>query len=59
MNKQFQELVVGERFVIDGQEYVKIAEYRISCCKTANARATNNANNVVYIQPNIAVTVNA
>lgn len=59
MNKQFQELKVGERFLYNGQEFVKTEDVRVSCCRTINAKASNDNSNTTYIQPGTLVVVNA
>jgi hypothetical protein len=59
MNKNFNELHNGDRFTFNSKEYVKIAELRISCCRTINAQAIENSNDRIYIQPNTVVTINA
>jgi hypothetical protein len=58
MNKQFSELAVGERFTVNGMEYVKMQEVRVSCCRSINAQAVNDINNKTFIGPTTTVTVN-
>lgn len=58
-SKLFQELSVGERFIFNGQEYIKTEDVRISCCRSVNAKAVTDSNNVVYVQPSTTVNVNA
>lgn len=59
MNKLFQELGVGDRFLYNGQEFIKTEEIRVSCCRTINAKASNDHNSTAYIQPTATVVVNA
>jgi hypothetical protein len=59
MNKLFQDLKVGDRFIYNGQEFVKTEDIRVSCCRTINAKASNDSNNTTYIQPGTSVVVNA
>lgn len=59
MNKTFAELTVGARFTLNGAEYVKIEDVRVSCCKTVNCHDINNPSNRIYIQPSTTVVVNA
>lgn len=59
MNKLFQDLNVGDRFLLNGQEFVKIDDVRVSCCRTINAKASNDNANTTYVQPNTTVVVNA
>ena len=59
MNKLFQDLNIGDRFLLNGQEFVKIEDVRVSCCRTINAKASNDNTNTTYVQPNTTVVVNA
>lgn len=59
MNKTFAELAVGDRFTLNGSQYVKIQDVRVSCCKTVNCHDVNNASNRIYVQPSTSVVVNA
>lgn len=58
MNKPFGDLQVGQRFSLNGTEYVKETEVRISCCKTINCSAVGNPNNKTFVQATTEVTVN-
>lgn len=58
-SKLFQELNVGDRFIFNGQEFIKTEDVRVSCCRSVNAKAASDSNNVVYIQPSTTVNVNA
>jgi hypothetical protein len=58
MNKTFSELTVGQRFTINGTEYIKTQEVRVSCCKTINCQAVADPNNRIYIHPSTSVTLN-
>lgn len=58
MNKQFSELSVGQRFTVNGVEYIKTQEVRVSCCRSINCQAVNDPNNKTYIQPSTTVSVN-
>ena len=59
MNKAFETLQVGDRFTLNGKEYVKTQDIRVSCCKTINAKEVANSSNTLYVQPTSMVTVNA
>jgi hypothetical protein len=59
MNKAFETLQVGDRFTLNNKEYVKTQDIRISCCKTVNAKASDNSSHAIYVQPTSMVTVNA
>jgi hypothetical protein len=59
MNKTFGELSQGSRFILNGTEYVKVQEVKVSCCRTVNAELVSDSNNRTYIQPSTVVVVNA
>lgn len=59
MNKLFQELKVGDRFLLNGQEFIKTEDVRVSCCRSINAKAVNDSNSTTYVQPTVTVVVNA
>jgi len=58
MNKNFSELAVGERFTLNGVEYVKTQEVKVSCCRSINCQAISDPNTKTYIQSSTTVTVN-
>lgn len=59
MNKTFGELARGTRFTLNGTEYVKTEEVKVSCCRTVNAHLVSDSNNRTYVQPTTVVVVNA
>jgi hypothetical protein len=59
MNKNFSDIKVGERFTINGKEYVRIQDVKVSCCRSINAQAVENAGERIFVQPTNVVTVNA
>lgn len=58
MTKKFSELAVGERFTLNGVEYIKTQEVRVSCCRSVNAQLINDANNKTFVGGNTVVNVN-
>jgi len=58
MNKTFAELAVGDKFTINGIEYTKTEEVRVSCCKTINAYAVADATQKAHFPGNTTVVVN-
>lgn len=58
MNKQFKDLADGEIFKHNNLEYKKIAQVKISCCKSINAEEAANAGNRTFIGPLVEVEVN-
>jgi hypothetical protein len=59
MNKAFSEVLEGQRFTLDNREYIKIPSVKISCCKSINAQASDNAADRIFVQPQAVVVVNA
>lgn len=59
MNKAFSDLSNGTRFTLNGSEYVKVQEVRVSCCRSINAQLVSDPNNKTYVQPSTIVVVNA
>lgn len=57
MNKQFKDLLVGEKFIYNDEIYTKTEPESISCCKTLNAIKDSN-NEKVMITPLQEVTTN-
>lgn len=44
MEKKFEDLTVGQKFIVNGTEYIKTEEVRISCCRSVNCYASADAN---------------
>jgi len=59
MQKKFSELNVGDKFVVNGTEYVKVATVRISCCQSMNAHASENINDKKMFSDETVVVINA
>ncbi len=59
MNKTFAELANGARFTLNGSQYIKVEEVRVSCCRSINAQLVSDPNNKTYVQPATVVVVNA
>lgn len=58
INKKFKDLAVGDKFTLNGIEYSKITEVKISCCKRVNAQAVANDKNRLNVTPDTEVVVN-
>ena len=56
--KQFKDLQIGEKFVYNNVEYVRIADERVSCCRSNNAVDTTTTATKTFIQPLSEVQVN-
>ena len=48
---QFQELKVDDKFTINGKEYKRISDQRVSCCKVFNAVSCDNPAEKIQIKP--------
>jgi hypothetical protein len=57
MEKQFSQLEIGEQFTVNGIEYTKAQEVKISCCKSVNCYASANTNQKTYFPGNTLVMV--
>lgn len=55
----FSNLPVGSRFFLNGVEYVKIDQVKVSCCKSINAHQSNNAGQRIFLAPTTQVNINA
>lgn len=54
---KFFELSVGDKFVYNSTEHVKVKEERVSCCKVGcNAKLTGDINSKVVVKPLEEVT---
>ena len=58
MEKNFSELSTGTKFSVNGIEYVKTEEVRISCCKVVNAYASSDSSQKVQFSGDTKVVVN-
>ena len=58
MEKTFGELAVGDKFSVNGAEYIKINAVKVSCCQSINAHLSDNTNTRVFFTDNLTVVVN-
>lgn len=58
MIKQFKDIQDGEMFKLNGIEYKKIPNVKISCCRSINSEETADANKKHFVQPLVEVEVN-
>lgn len=58
MNKQFGELSVGDKFVLNNVEFVKTPDVRVSCCKTVNCQSVSNSSERIFVSVETIVTYN-
>lgn len=48
---QFKDLALDAKFTMNGIQYKKIPEIKISCCRSINASAIDNADNKIQVKP--------
>jgi hypothetical protein len=58
MLKKMKDVVIGEKFSMAGTEYIKIQEYRVSCCKIINCEVIGDPGNKSYFSSEMDVEVN-
>ena len=54
--KQFKDVSVNTQFTLNGVDYKKIDEVRVSCCRSINACRVDDANNRIQVKPLDEVT---
>ena len=59
MQKLFKELAVGDSFKANGVDYVKINEYKVSCCRSVNSQNSSDSNQKTFFPPDTSVETNA
>ena len=55
---QFKDLKVNDVFTLDGVEYKRTTDQKISCCKVLNAVNTANAEQKIQVKPLTTVQIN-
>jgi len=55
---EFKELKVNDKFTLNGTEYIKIQDKRISCCKVLNAVNASQSTEAIQVKPLTVVQVN-
>jgi hypothetical protein len=58
MKKQFKDLENNTTFKTNGFDFKKIPLLRVSCCRSYNAEAVNNADQKIFVKPEDEVEVN-
>lgn len=48
---QFKDLKVDDTFTLNGKQYKRIADRRVSCCKILNASNVENPAEVIQVKP--------
>jgi hypothetical protein len=55
---QFKDLKVDDKFVLNGTEYTRIQDKRVSCCRVLNACNVANAKDIIQVKPLTMVQIN-
>lgn len=58
ITKKFKDLSVGDTFIFNNVEYTRIADEKISCCRSNNAVLNDETKKKTFIQPLSEVQVN-
>lgn len=56
--KKFIDVQIGQKFTLNGIEYVKIPDERVSCCHVNNASQVNDTNTKIQVIPITEVEIN-
>ena len=59
MTKNFNEVGLGSKYTVNGVEYIKINEIKVSCCRSINAQVSNDPNNRTFFTGDTSVIINA
>lgn len=55
---QFKDVPVNTNFFMNNVEYKRVADKKISCCKSINCALSSDAKQTASIQPLVEVQVN-
>lgn len=55
---QFKDLNIGDIFMMNGIEYKKVTEKKISCCKRLNATLVADDKQFIQVKPLTEVDIN-
>lgn len=58
MNKLFGEIKVGDKFSLNGIEYVKTPDVRVSCCRTVNCQSVSNPDQKTFVSVDTVIVYN-
>jgi hypothetical protein len=58
MQKVLSDVPVNGNFTVNGIEYKKINEVKVSCCRSINAETVADSNNRTFFPGNTLVEVN-
>lgn len=56
MEKIFKDIKVGQHFLYQDKEYVRITQKKITCCKSANAALASDPSKIIMVAPLQKVT---
>lgn len=55
---QFKDLKIDDKFTLNGTEYVRTQDKRVSCCRVLNAANASNPNDKIQVKPLTVVEIN-
>jgi hypothetical protein len=58
LTKTLDQVADGENFKVNNIEYTKIAEARVSCCRSVNCHVSADANQRTFFPGNTVVETN-
>jgi hypothetical protein len=58
LTKTLDQVAAGEIFKVNNINYVKIAEVRVSCCRTVNCHVLEDSNQRTFFPGNTVVETN-
>lgn len=58
MEKTLGDIAVGQDFKVNNQEFTKINDIRVNCCKVLNCHVKDDVNNKTFFPNNTVVTIN-
>ena len=58
MQRLLSDVPVNATFTVNGVQYKKINEVKVSCCRSINAESTDNTNNKTFFPGNTLVETN-
>lgn len=58
LTKTLEQVAVNEKFIVNGIEYVKAEEVRVSCCRSTNCYVAADVNQKTFFPGNTVVETN-
>lgn len=55
IEKKFSQLSAGDRFIVHSNEFVKVPDTKISCCKSINAQLLTDSTHQIHLSDDTQV----